>query len=1137
MGDSLNVKALISLLVLSVLLMLFAYREHVPRSRAAAEHAQSQEKQHADFLGAGFKVLGHVASVTGQPVFGAMIFHQSPDGHWERLANPSDSRGQFSLQLRKPGIHRFYAREGGRLSFVRLGDLANVALAPDQVAHVTLNLTMYEASHWRIHVKDNDSGKSIEGAEISLPRLFGASRFTDQHGYAEMVLSQDVWELQFQADGYQPQTLRLGPQSSPNGEIDLLMEKGCEISGKVLDDQGAGLAGATLTLTHGDWSQRIQTEAGGQFRIAGIPQGQVSLRISHSGYTTHHIVDHIWPARSEGLVFSLRLDNRPPTQIEGLVQDLFAKPLAGACLTFVDGPQHDLFESTADADGHFTMALPPLNPEKIYRLAVRAPGQAARIIPFQSGPGKINMVAVLDQGKSISGLVQDAEGEPIGGAVLEAASEQDGMALPLPVALSNTQGRFFIGGVDRECRLRVTAQGYLGKTVTTMVGDGDDLNVRLERQGWLVGQVRDAKTKLPVRQFKMRLENPDAKSGNDPWQNDLPSHWVVFSSVDGRFLMPGPAVGAPCRVRVMASGYPAKLVTLTSRSDADVDADAVALDDLGRTLKGNVTSEEGKLAGVRVTALVLKDHRDTLFPWDAFLQGIPHPDFKERRATKTDAAGQFSLEDLPRFGEIALVFETQGHALALEMLSTTPSQEGGEQALAITMMREGRIACSFTPKRHPEAVMLELRGMNTPQFQRRILLGSNTDRFVFDKIPAGPYYLELIAFDEQGGRSVLSSRFIDATNGQTLKVDLDNLPAFSVSGQVSFNDSEGAGARLVLLPRDKKNAMLRTVADASGAFRFEFVPQGDYDLVGFTADPLHPEDMQSTLEGHPNRLTLTVDTDLELKPRFTTTGVIRGCAGANALNWEIEIHGSDERGQTLFRKAIPQGTGDFTVFHLPAGRYSVVAQFGNDSLVLVPLVKLARSQVLDLGQISYQTPGKLVVQVTGAERTAGAIQLQVFPQNERAPALSERIWNPGTKLLVLGGLAPTPVTVRASLHNEAVVLWPRLQDCRILPGKTSTLSVRAVPVTRLKVFYGPLDEVSEVRLVHVETGTVLRCQWRDNLQDIPKDLTVTTYYNGSGAVADNLDSGTWRIEASFLSGARKTYRTQLVPGVVTQVQM
>lgn len=1137
MGDSLKVKALSLLLVLSVLLMIFEYRERVPRNRAAADYAQSKDPGGSAFLPNGVRVLGHVTSATGQPVFGAMIFHQNPDGNWQRLAQPTDSHGEFTLQLRKPGIHRFYAREGGRLSFVRMGDLANVALAPDQVANVVVNLTMHEALSWRIHVKDIESGQGIEGAEISLPRLFGASRFTDQQGDAELVLSQDVWELQLQADGYQPQTLRLGPQSSPNGEIDLLMEKGCEISGKVVDDQESALEGATLTLTHGEWSQRMQTEAGGKFRITGVPQGQVTLRVSHSGYTTQHVVDHIWPARSQGLVFTLRRDSRPPSQIEGRVQDLFAKPLPGARLTFIDGPQRDIFESTADADGRFTMVVPSLNPERVYRLMVRAEGQAARIMPFQSGPGKVNLVAVLDRGKSISGLVQNEEGDPIAGAALETALERDGMELPLPVALSDTQGRYFIDGVEGGVGVRVTAPGYLSKTVRTEVREGDELNVSLERQGWLIGQVRDAKTRLPVRQFKLRLENTETEGSADLWRTDLPARCVVFSSVDGSFLMPGPGVGAACRVRVMAPGYPTKLVTLTSRADVEADADLVALDDLGRTVKGRVTSKAGRLAGVKVTALVLKERRDTLFPWDAFMQGVPHPDFRERRTTKTDSAGQFRLEGLPTIGLIALVFEAQGHGLALEMLSAAPGQEGGEQTLAVTLEREGRIASSFTRKRHPEAVMLELRGLNAPQLQRRILLGPNADRFVFEKLPEGPYYLDLTTFDEQGGRQVLSSRFIDATKGQILKVNLDTLPAYRVSGQVSFSGSEGAGARVVLMPSDKKNALLRTVADDRGAFLFEYVPQGDYELVGFTADPLHPGDVQNMLEEHPNRLNVVVDSDLELSPRFTATSAIRGCAGANALNWEIEIQGNDERGQSVFRNAIPQGTGDFAVYHLPAGKYSVQAQLGNDTLMLKPLVLVGRSQTLDLGQLSYQDPGKLVVQVAGAEETKGAIQIQVFPQNERAPALSERIWSPGSKELILGGLSPTPVTVRASLHNEAVVLWPGLQDCRILPGKTSTLSVRAVPVTRLKVFYGQLDEVRDVRLVHVETGNVLRCQWRDNLQFFPKDLAVATYFNGYGAVADNLDSGTWQIEVSFISGATKISRAQLVPGVVTQVEM
>ncbi len=1128
----------LSLLMLMVSLLALVIHERTSRAqhdRGAVGHAPKKELTHSSVPAEGVRVRGFVGNPSGQAVPGALIFHQDPCGAWERLVRPSDAKGRFTLALKMPGIHRFYAREGGRLSFTRLGDLASLALAPDQVADTTLNLTMRDALTWRIHVRDEDSGAGIEGAEISLPRLLGASRFTNQDGDADLVLSQDVWELQLQAEGYQPRTLRLGPPSGASGEIDLTLQKGCELAGKVVDERGRPLEGATLNLTHDDWSQHLLTDAGGRYSVKGVPQGQVSLRITHPGFLAKQVIDFNWPAKSQNLVFALQPDTRAQTLIEGRVQDLFARPLAGASLAFVDGPQRDLFEAATDADGRFSLAVPPLNPERIYRLVVRAPGHAARVMPFQSGPGKANLVAVLDRGKSISGLVQDAKGDPIAGVTLETALERDGLVLPLSVALSDTQGRYFFDGVDGRVRIRVSAPGFLTKTVSTEPRDGEVLNVALQRQGWLVGQIRDARTKSPIRQFKLRLESSDAYS--DSWLPDLPDHFVAFSSEDGRFLMPGPSIGRACRVRVIASGYPGKVVALTSRAELDPESDLITLSDLGRSLSGRVLVKDKGLAQVRITALVLKEHRDLLFPWDAFFQDTPHPYFKERRTTRSDGAGRFTLDGLPVLGDIALIFEADGYGLMMETIDSAMGRAGAQQALTVYLEPEGGIFCTFSRKRHADAVFLELRGVNTPQIQRRILLGPTTDYFEFERLPIGPYYLDLTTSDDQGGRIVLCSQFVESFSGQTTKIDMDERPAYSVSGQIAFAGGDRAAARLIMVPRGKQDPVLRAVANAQGEFRFDFVPRGEYDLLGLSPEPVHPEDMQSLLEEHANRMALTVNGNLELKLPFVGMGRIRGCAGANAKNWEIEIRGSGEKGQPIFRKAVPQGSGEFAVAHLPAGKYSVVALLDGDALVLVPLVKLNQGQDLNLGQLSYQTSGRLVVQVTGAESAKGAIQVQVFPQSEQAPALSEKVWSQGTRELALEGLSPTPVTMQASLRNEAAVLWPGRQDCRILPGKTATLSVRVVPVTRLRISYDQGDEVRDVRLINHKTGNALHCQWRDHLPNYPSDLAVAAHYNNTGAVANNLDSGTWQVEVSFRSGATKISRVQLSPGVVTQLQM
>ena len=72
--------------------------------------------------------------------------------------------------------------------------------------------------------------------------------------------------------------------------LNLKAETQGDVVGRVLDDSGAPLAGATVQILHAKGG--VTTDEDGYFRIPYSKEGAVRVKVSFVGYQTHHRIEH-----------------------------------------------------------------------------------------------------------------------------------------------------------------------------------------------------------------------------------------------------------------------------------------------------------------------------------------------------------------------------------------------------------------------------------------------------------------------------------------------------------------------------------------------------------------------------------------------------------------------------------------------------------------------------------------------------------------------------------------------------------------------------------------------------------------------------------------------------------------------------
>lgn len=707
-------------------------------------------------LGSGVRVRGTVRDERGRPIAGAEVVVQlgsSPyTADWKRVKTGAD--GAYMLGPLASGRHRLhvYAER-----FVATGPQERDVDGATPVDFVLKDAAVVEGrvvdaegrpvGKARLLLKQQDDGEDFpndyEPEDEYSPRMLGSSK--EDGTFVLNAPSAGSWFLR----GFHDDLVTVGLRvSAPQTGVVLVLGVGTEVAGEVVDEQGAPVRDAEVSLALRNRENRpsldkaATTDARGRFILRGVSEGAYYAIASRMTATQHRRTVQVFDVRGLAPVH-LRLQLPEGKRVAGQVVDTEGQPLAGVAVQV--GRDFDLWRREAgasafeedvierfahapsrvrtDEDGHFT--VPHLEPGTWsvsaslpgYQFDAKAspsgePSEGGRSLEVQAGATDVRLV--MRRAMAIRGRVAREDGSPI------MRFELDGDSI------TDTEGDF-LRPVHRagEVTLVFTAHGLAGSSRTVRVEKDQqvDLGTVVLKKGRVVrGRVTDAATGAPV--AEALVDVGDVPSDAEGWRRRArlsERTGAVKTGSDGRFTLPA-VEERPHALVVVHPDFLQKRIPLDARQDEV----AVALD-TGATVQGTV---RGGGKGQQSVSLVSHDTSqylstevvDARFEHSRVLPGTYVVRVHEARAGDDAPVYLPQRIQVPASGIVTVDFEPQT-AGATVRLTLAEAPETG-----VAVLIPGQVALPDSPEAFLEAIGLHYRPHP-----------SGPGTWTFRRVPAGPH--------------------------------------------------------------------------------------------------------------------------------------------------------------------------------------------------------------------------------------------------------------------------------------------------------------------------------------------------------------------------------------------------------------
>jgi peroxiredoxin len=432
---------------------------------------------------------------------------------------------------------------------------------------------------YTVEARNLETDAPMPGVKITLnvtlrngtgPRLKAT---TDPSGIVRFnpSIANEVFEVRVYADckGYVPQQIHLFIPSYSEESDRLLfrMEKGTTIGGRVLDQHGKPVGGASVCVNVGkdyprsrQWlnpnSDSVKTDAEGRWSFPNVPAH--GLRVHLAAY--HHeclgdkpFYDYTDPVMPESVLHDgsavLRLERGTP--IEGTVVAPDGKPVADAEVIYGDARQFDynrIPPVQTDARGKFRLGI---KPGVASSLTIKAPGFGPARQALRVGSEPQQLTIALPAGRTIRGRLVDTTGKPISMGTLQVTSWRDSKALSETLDTGWFAWFAWADAPSDEVTFHVSAIGYPEKDVT--LGPGVHTIV-LGQRTTVRGTVVDATTGRPIPKFSVTQATIHPPRNLSPsWDSDPDLGGV--KKTPGAFEYPLNDAADRYILRVQAEGY------------------------------------------------------------------------------------------------------------------------------------------------------------------------------------------------------------------------------------------------------------------------------------------------------------------------------------------------------------------------------------------------------------------------------------------------------------------------------------------------------------------------------------------------------------------------------------------------------
>jgi peroxiredoxin len=219
------------------------------------------------------------------------------------------------------------------------------------------------------------------------------------------------------------------------------------------------------------------------------------------------------------------------------VIDTTGTPVAGARIRFLANtnreeesivPDMARSEAHTDIDGKWMLENAPSKLDNVLHSITHPDFAREDLYSRIDGPAALKgtMITTLKvQGKDVAGIVLDKSGQPLAGAIVTSARDQN--SRNRPAAQTDAQGRFQLRTTnDYEDALTITAAGHGPQIVSIRSGDVKNLKIQLGAPGKIEGAVFKADG-TPLAGARVEVEQ---------WRNQRSLPWNVTTDADGKFL-------------------------------------------------------------------------------------------------------------------------------------------------------------------------------------------------------------------------------------------------------------------------------------------------------------------------------------------------------------------------------------------------------------------------------------------------------------------------------------------------------------------------------------------------------------------------------------------------------------------------
>jgi hypothetical protein len=336
--------------------------------------------------------------------------------------------------------------------------------------------------------------------------------------------------------------------------LDFTLGRGAEVSGRVVDEAGTGVAGVRLTLIEGrNFVDAPQAASGadGAFRFSAVPDGTFRLSAMKTGYAWDAgepaTVSVAVGASVSGLEVKLTAGGSLTGKLSGLAFDQLSRVRVWA--------NSELTTGRVDAEGMYRFSN--LRPGE-WLVVAEVPGTSLRAegkVKIEAGVPEARLDLLFGDGFELSGRVL-RNGTPAPGLVVTLAHPET----PRPLwKEADHQGSFRFGGLKAgsyEVAVNDAAGGTLHRETVELTGDRE---IRLDlRTASLSGRVTDAAGTGPLQGAKVSLVKPGEVRGLDPETQTDSRGAFRFSGIgEGTWTLRATRDGyAPAEREVTVEGAP-----------------------------------------------------------------------------------------------------------------------------------------------------------------------------------------------------------------------------------------------------------------------------------------------------------------------------------------------------------------------------------------------------------------------------------------------------------------------------------------------------------------------------------------------------------------------------------------------------